>query len=322
MTTPYAYDGVNEVPRNATDVIIASHVTAIGKWDFARCSSLTTVVIPPSIITIEEGAFYDCTSLSTITIPSSITTIGEKAFRNCVSLTTITLPPSITTIEEGTFAGCTSLSNIKLPPSITAIKSRAFYRCRSLSTIKLPPRLTSIEYITFHGCSNLTAVDVHPSLPFLFITNKDRAVYGDKYYDSYSTINKKLGKLADVFRNKRSFSLISQQVYKLLGMGNENYYGTLGNDDHVFVNCRILSQTKNKQGRLLLFTASEKNIKWSDGLCNILESYGAAIEEVDAVTGLEAFMLAGIGDESDMETVYKLLQDHPAAINPYVVVTK
>jgi len=94
----------------------------------------------------------------------------------------------------------------------------------------------------------------------------------------------------------------------------------LGNNDDVFVNWRIYSQKKNELGRLPLFTASEQSIKWSDGLCNILAGYGAAIEEVDTVTGMEAFMLAGVGKASDMESVYKLLHDHPAAINPYVVI--
>jgi len=68
-----------------------------------------------------------------------------------------------------------------------------------------------------------------------------------------------------------------------------------------------------------LFIASQQNVKWSDGLCNILNGYGAAIEDADVVTGLEAFMLAAAGKESDLETIYNLLLDHPAAINPYVI---
>jgi len=111
-------------------------------------------------------------------------------------------------------------------------------------------------------------------------------------------------------------------MYECLGMGvnKDNYFFKLETGDDVFVNWKIYAQNKNHEGRLPLFAASEQNIKWSEGLLKILEGYGAAIEEADIVTGLEAFMLASIGKNSNMETVYKLLQDHPAAINPYVVV--
>jgi len=131
-----------------------------------------------------------------------------------------------------------------------------------------------------------------------------------------SSINEKLGKLSNVFQ-KSSFSPVSQETSQLLGIGKKEV--VFNHEDKIFVNWTLYSQKKNEQGRLLLFTASEQGVKWSDGMCNILNGYGAAIEEVDVVTGLEAFMLAAVGEESDMETIFKLLQDHPAAINPYVV---
>ena len=62
-------------------------------------------------------------------------------------------------------------------------------------------------------------------------------------------------------------------------------------------------QKTNKQGCLLLFTACKQSVKWSNGLSSILEGSGAAIEEVDNVTGLEAFMLAAVEEKSNLEAL-------------------
>jgi len=152
---------------------------------------------------------------------------------------------------------------------------------------------------------------VHPSLIFIIIT-KELGPFDSK--DNIDVINAKLGKLSDVF-HERFFTPISQKMFQLLRKGSKVL---LEDDDEVFVNWKVYSQKKSKEGRLPLFIASEQSVKWSDGLCYILDSYGAAIKDADEVTGLEAFMLAGIGEKSDMETIYKLLQDYPAAMNPYV----
>jgi len=159
---------------------------------------------------------------------------------------------------------------------------------------------------------------MHASLPYIIITNNDREVYGDDYDKNanHSFINNNLGKLSDVFQ-KRSFSPLSQEIYHLLGIGDQGFF--FNDDDEIFVNWKICSKTSNDLARLPLFAASEQNVKWSDGLCDILKGYSLAIEDVDVITGLEAFMLAAIGKESDMGTVFKLLQEYPVAINPYVL---
>jgi len=271
----------------------------------------TTITIPPSVTIIEDSAYSLCMSLLTITIPPSVTTIKGHAFSNCFNLSTITIPPLVTTIDVWTFYGCKSLSGVTIPPSITVIKEKAFACCASLSTIKIPPTILLIAYNTFFECSKLTSIEVDSSLPYIIIQNSLKN-------DGYDvTINDKLGKLYDVF-NQRPFSLISPKTYKLLGMGSKKYYAEIQDYDDVFVNWKIFSRNRNEHGRLLLFTALENSIKWSDSLCKIVEGYGAAIEETDTVTALEAFMLAAVGTNSNMETVYNLLQYHPAAINPYV----
>lgn len=124
-------------------------------------------------------------------------------------------------------------------------------------------------------------------------------------------INEKLGTLEQVL-HKKSFLRISQQEFQRLGMGDTNYYHILRDDNYIFVNWSIFSQARNEQGRLPLYSLVEQNVKWSDGLCNVLEDNGAAIYERDE-RGLEAFMLAAIGEKSNLETVYKLLEFYPVA---------
>jgi len=123
---------------------------------------------------------------------------------------------------------------------------------------------------------------------------------------------------------RESLSPISLETYELLEMKYHCIYGFEMNIHLVrygrtFVNWGIVSRTKNGQGRLPLFTACEKGLQWSQGLYEIVEGYGAAIEGRDESTGLEAFILAAVEPTScSLETVFSLLQDHPAAINPYV----
>ena len=87
-----------------------------------------------------------------------------------------------------------------------------------------------------------------------------------------------------------------------------------------YVNWDTCAKHKCKyNGRLPLFTAAAKDFNLShDGLGHILKGNGAAIEDVDPVTGVEAFMLSASGSNSKLEAVYTLLVDHPAAIMPYV----
>jgi len=128
-----------------------------------------------------------------------------------------------------------------------------------------------------------------------------------------SIINEEMGTLCNVFQKQNFVPTFINEM--------DGSYKVLFNDKDVMLrkNWRVCARTKNDEGRLPLFIASQQNAKWSDGLCNILNGYGAAIEDADVATGLEAFMLAAAGKESDVETIYNLLLDHPAAINPYVI---
>jgi len=166
--------------------------------------------------------------------------------------------------------------------------------------------MTRIASDTFYNCAKLMSIEITSSL---LIVRKG-------FHLNHGVINEKLGTLYNVLNKTKAVSPISQKIRGLIG-SDANAKGD--NLEVVYVNWRIYAKKKNyENGRSLLFTAIVNNIKWSEGLCNILQGNGTAIEDRDAVTGLEAFMLAAVGAKSNMESVFRLLQDHPAAINPYV----
>jgi len=115
-------------------------------------------------------------------------------------------------------------------------------------------------------------------------------------------------------------------VFQFLGMSKDTISTTQRTLTHlscsIFVNWKVYAKTKQSDGRWALFTAIEKGLNWSDGLDKILDANGAAIEDQDVVTGLEAFMLAAVVSSNPnrryMESIYKLLRDYPPAIIPYV----
>jgi len=85
--------------------------------------------------------------------------------------------------------------------------------------------------------------------------------------------------------------------------------------DTLYRNIKSWARTKDvRDGRLPLFTAATKtDLKWVD-LKPIFVANMPAVYKVDAVTGLPVFMLAAVGESSDMESVYHLLRQLPTAI--------
>jgi len=291
MTDSFIYDTHgDEVPKHATNIIVSSNMTKISAKAFYKRTSLSGITIPQSVATIGKQAFMRCSSLTSITLPASLTNLGYRTFSKCTALTSITiLSTSLSSIEHLTFQGCTALTSITLPSSLNFIQDDAFEYCPSLSHI-----------------------DVPSSLPYLILSS-------DKTYGGLN-INENLRSLYHVLIATGFFSKISFPSIKRLGLGIAEH--TKEKDDYYYytalVNWNVCANMKHRQDRWTLFTAIERNLTWSEGLCEILKHNGAAIEDVDTVTNLEAFMLAGVGPNSDLETVFMLLQDHPGAIIPYV----
>ena len=75
---------------------------------------------------------------------------------------------------------------------------------------------------------------------------------------------------------------------------------------------KLWARTGNHDGRLPLHSAAAASLKWADTKL-IFESNMMAIYDRDIVTGLSPFMLASVGQSSDIESIYRLLRENPAA---------
>ncbi|MCD7828513.1 MAG: leucine-rich repeat domain-containing protein [Clostridiales bacterium] len=135
-------------------------VTAIGKYAFEDCKTLSNVTIPDSIISIGSYAFEDCSTLSNVTIPDSVTSLGSSAFYNCASLSSITIGNGVTSIGNNAFYSCGVLSIVKIGNNVASIGDYAFYKCVCLGNIIIPDSVISVGEYAFGYCTALTNVTI------------------------------------------------------------------------------------------------------------------------------------------------------------------
>merc|ERR1740139_2130526 len=85
-------------------------------------------------------------------------------------------------------------------------------------------------------------------------------------------------------------------------------------DEDMYYIWKAWANLRGVDGRLPLFTAAAISLKWSY-LRQIFIANMSVVYEIDLMTGLPLFMLAATGPTSDIESVYNLLKENPAAIN-------
>jgi len=241
-----------------------------------------------------------------VVVRSCLNKIIGGAFNNCRNLTSICLPDNITEISSYAFRNCSSLVSIELPESVNYIGDSAFGNCSDLTSINLPSSLTTIWDSAFSGCSKLRSIKIHLSLSSLAVLR----------FASPRTIliNNNIGKLTDFVENMgfcpSPICFLEYQNSSSKACQNYNPF-----DKAVTTYIRL----RDDRGRWLLCTAAEKGMKWEDGLREILDAGMPAVEETDIITSLEPFMLAAAGPNNcNLEGIFRLLQEHPAAIIPYV----
>ena len=184
------YEGDITIPASITYKEEDFSVTSIGRYAFARCTSLTSVNIPSSMTSIENNAFYYCTNLTSVTIPESIIHIGmnafsysgltsitfpesipestsdvnlylwARAFEYCGNLVSVNLPKGLKSIDGFLFNLCTSLVSVSIPESVTSIGYGAFTQCSCLSSITIPESVTNIDPFAFTDCTSLTYINI------------------------------------------------------------------------------------------------------------------------------------------------------------------
>ena len=150
----------NSLCRNIHSVTIPESVTSIGKYAFARCSSLTSLKLGENIKTIGDHAFYYCIKLESVTIPQSVTFMGDRAFTGCAQLNSLTINDAAISIGDWTFDECYKLTTLSLGEKIKPIGDYAFYDCRILNNVTIPQSVTSIGDHAFGCCFGMDSFTI------------------------------------------------------------------------------------------------------------------------------------------------------------------
>ena len=150
----------NSLCRNIHSVTIPESVTSIGKYAFARCSSLTSLKLGENIKTIGDHAFYYCIKLESVTIPQSVTFMGDRAFTGCAQLNSLTINDAAISIGDWTFDECYKLTTLSLGEKIKTIGDYAFYDCRILNNVTIPQSVTSIGDHAFGACYGMDSFTI------------------------------------------------------------------------------------------------------------------------------------------------------------------
>ncbi|CAJ1934631.1 unnamed protein product [Cylindrotheca closterium] len=135
---------------------------AIGRYAFARCTSLLEIDIPQSVTTIERAAFASCKSLTKVRFHEDglLTTIRNSAFFQCSSLIEVSIPSSVETIAEFAFECCESLARVFFQEGLKTIDYGAFKECIKLETVDIPRSVVKLGNGAFRECTLLQEVNI------------------------------------------------------------------------------------------------------------------------------------------------------------------
>lgn len=158
-----------------------SHLTHIGRYAFADCSSLTQLNLPDCVKTIDCEAFVYCTSLTSVRIPPSMKQIGSEAFDGCTSLSAVYIedidawcniyfPDIITSpvyvcLENGEYSSLflndEPVTDIVITSSKgNAINDVALFCCMSLTKASIRSGITRIGKYAFFCNTALNCVEI------------------------------------------------------------------------------------------------------------------------------------------------------------------
>lgn len=129
--------------RNAADYILPAGVTAVGRFAFSGCFTLTSVTISDSVTNIGSSAFSSCGYLTNVVFGGRLTTISDHAFKGCEWLTSPSLPDSLVVIDHEAFSSCYRLGPFTIPQSVTTLGASAFGGC-GIGSIVIPDSVTNI----------------------------------------------------------------------------------------------------------------------------------------------------------------------------------
>lgn len=145
--------------ESALDAIkLPDGIDSIGKYAFARCSSLERMDIPNSVRVIDEGALCSNAQLQSVHLSENLTNIPYGLLAYCPKLETVNIPKGITYIGSSAFRNDSSLVSIEMPGTMQLIGHSCFADCHGLKYIVFHEITNKILYNCLSRCSNLEYV--------------------------------------------------------------------------------------------------------------------------------------------------------------------
>lgn len=126
--------------------------------DIDSLSEGTITEIASNLTTLREYAFAKCTQLRTARLPN-ITKVPSHIFNGCTNLKIVEMP-NVTSIKYLCFYNCQNLELTEMPNGLTEIFDQAFYNCKKLTSVTFKSKLTTISSSAFSGCTNLLTINV------------------------------------------------------------------------------------------------------------------------------------------------------------------
>ena len=157
-------------------------VTAIGRYAFQNCRSLTSITIPMSVTRLEEGAFFGCSSVTNVFLSDSVSFIGDMAFSECWSLTNA---QGFVIQKDILFGYWGKETNLTIPSNVKSLSGYALYKKYDITEVTIPNGITNIGKYAFSECSKLKSI----SIPSSVTTFGERAFYYCEALESISLPN-------------------------------------------------------------------------------------------------------------------------------------
>ena len=343
----YCFEGCIELKK-----IDLSGAEYVGECAFQDCSKLVDVGDEIPVIDIGECAFRGCEELRKIKL-NNVKDIGERAFEECVNLVVegmenvvyigkaafagvsysngIVTPPLLTYVNPFTYSSTDCIA-IEITSNIRGIQHSAFSSNLKNERLRIDSSYIAIANTAFKYNDSLNRITITPNNICIVLYQSDE--YFDNCFKEYElTINSKVGSLKNVITNHHDTleddykfvisnydwthwghnPLFSSKLQKVIGYNYDSAMESKSTIDTVFVNWT--SCTRNYGIPPPLFTALKENLPWEGVVEYIFKANPDVVQDIDESTTLMPFMIAAVGEDSNIDSIFSLLMAYPLAIN-------
>lgn len=323
-------------------IVLPRNLESIGARAFYGCRSLEAVFLPQSLKCIKDEAFGFCSKLMIISIPETVQVLGENILRGCIRL-----PKQRTDLRSINSSGNSreqplSLLNRYRDFPLHELCYRDDVTVEEIDQClqQYGPVCASIVDDQHMTAMHVVASNPHASPEVISaIVNANPEVVSTKNAQSLkkgqsSTVWKWILESPKEFKHVAMYESQSSGVIKDKYGSNALHYlceynPSLLSELTWLEQATTCFRARNKTGitplqvlikngnikELLLKVAIKCHLKWEDGMEAIFES--ALVRDFDCIlakdkeTGLHLFMLAAVGINSDLTTIYKALMLFP-----------